>query len=156
MAGRKGTIPKENLKTVICKYKDIFQEVIPNANDNVYVRLQHELREKFNCNMTSKALQIDTLQPCHEENETDPYIVTFQMFLSEYLNIVRQKSIYRLLQRKWTNELQDQIFFKSDVECTFAFNNSYVPADLNSNGIKCTGKCTQCQAILSLNISPPS
>lgn len=171
MAGRKGSTPKEMLKNAICKYRDVFQESIPPISDNVYVCLQQELREQLNCNMSDKAIQIcikrhkdyffnsdyGKFNLCEENEETDSYyIVTFQMSLAEYSNIVPRSSIYRLLPNKWTNELQDQIFYKTDLVCTFAFKYSYIPTDSNVNNIKCSGRCTQCNAILSLSISPPS
>lgn len=172
MAGRKGAIPLENLKHVICKYKYIFNTSIPPITHNIYICLQQELREQLNCNMNNKAIQIcikrhknyffdsDNIklssESCQDDGENDFLNVTFEISHAEYLNIVPQNSIYRLVPNKWTNELQDQISFKTDIACTFSFKNSYVPADINFNDIKCVGTCTQCDATLSLSISPSS
>lgn len=124
MSTRKGIFSKEYLNGVISKYKDKFQAAIPPKSDNVYIHIQQELREKFNHNMAIKAIQIcirrnkthffyfdDCINLFEEKEDSDPYIITFQMSLAEYSNIVPQNSIYRLLPKKWTNEIQDQIFF---------------------------------------------
>ena len=102
---------------MIYKFKDILQEANPPKSDNVYSTIQKELYEKFNYNMTNKALQIcikrnktyffdldDIIKQCDVKQETNPYVVTFEMSLAEYLNIVPRNSIYRLLPNKCTNE----------------------------------------------------
>lgn len=61
---------------------------------------------------------------------------------------------HTLLQKSWTNELQDQIWKKTDLNCTFAFKNNYVPTNFLFDSIKCNGKGTQCGAVMIVNISP--
>lgn len=70
----------------------------------------------------------------------------------EYKNI--EPTNHKLLKNNWTNELQDQIWAKTDIQCTFSFKSNYVPSNLKLNKIKCDGKCTQCGANILVTIDP--
>lgn len=171
MAGRKVKVPLDDLRVVFSKYKDIFNVSIPPISNEVYDHIQQELRIQFNHEVSKAALQISAKRnkvlffnsrgDC-EDNRTQLHAVveapsdltvSFEMSKYDYYEIAPIES-HHLAQNKWTNEMQDHIFFKTDLECTFSFKNNYVPTDLKNNDITCTGSCTQCKASLFLTISP--
>lgn len=78
--------------------------------------------------------------------------IEFQMDIYEFKRIAPKN--HTLLQNSWTNELQDQIWKKTELDCTFAFKNCYVPTNFQLNDIVCKGKCTQCGANIVMYLNP--
>jgi hypothetical protein len=171
MAGRKGKVPLNDLRVVFSKYKDFFNGSIPPISNEIYDHIQQNLRLEFNHEITKGALQMSAKrnqlfffgprENCGDDRgllqtigkPTSDLIISFEINKYEYYKIAPIES-HHLVQNKWTNEIQDHIYFKTDLDCTFSFKNNYVPTDLVNDDIKCTGSCTQCKANLLLKISP--
>ncbi|KAH9645032.1 hypothetical protein HF086_005577 [Spodoptera exigua] len=177
MAGRKSTIPLSNMKVVVQIHKDTFVKSVPSVSHKVYDCIQKQLAELFNYHMKKPAIQmsikrhynfffdnienIPTLEHYFDDSdekdvditdESDEVQVKFLMDYHEYRNI--EPTNHKLLKNNWTNELQDQIWAKTDLQCTFSFKSNYVPSNLKLNNIKCDGKCTQCGANILVTIDP--
>lgn len=168
-AGRKSSIPLEDLKILLYKYKDIFASKLPPISDNVYKEIQEEIRCKYQIDLSTKGIQcsikrhqdfFQTVEHSDAEainNKSDCYTsseleITFQIDIYDLRTL--NPCNYRLQKNKWTNELQDKIWANSKLQCTFAFKNNYVPSNLKLKNIKCEGKCSQCGALLSVRLFP--
>lgn len=83
--------------------------------------------------------------------------IRFQMDIFDYKQIVQQFfKNHRLLKSCWTNMIQDQIWANTEIKCTIAFKDNYVPANLRLNNMKCklANGNWQFGTKFSINISP--
>lgn len=148
MAGRKRTIPLDDMKQVVRIHADTFVKSVPPISHNVYNCIQKKLIEILNYQMQKPAIQmsikryykyffddIKNISVCGENdfNDTDEkesdLEIKFQMDNHEYRNL--NPTNHRMLRNYWT-----------DIQCTFSFKSNYVPSNLRLNNIKSDGKCT--------------